>query len=156
MTVHVQLLLFYSSFPLSFTTSWSAVFAGLKVINKTRPITWLRALSLLRQTPTPSGHGDKTLMRGSEDRLATDSTDRFPVAYKDWRSIRLVTSVLITSFSPSGVGFVGVGREPFYSAPSDHRTSFCTVASVAISIYIRYFVRLCGLGSVIESALRFG
>jgi hypothetical protein len=110
-TVHVQLLLFYSSFPLSFTTSWSAVFAGLKVINKTRPITWLRALSLLRQTPTPSGHGDKTLMRGSEDRLATDSTDRFPVAYKDWRSIRLVTSVLITSFSPSGVGFVGVGRD---------------------------------------------
>lgn len=109
MTVHVQLLLFYSSFPLSFTTSWSAVFAGLQVINKTRPITWLRALSLLRQTP--SGHGDKTLMRGSEDRLATDSTDRFPVAYKDWRSIRLVTSVLITSFSPSGVGFVGVGRD---------------------------------------------
>lgn len=106
MTVHVQLLLFYSSFPLSFTTSWSAVFAGLKVI---RPITWLRALSLLRQTPTPSGHGDKTLMRGSEDRLATDST--VPVAYKDWRSIRLVTSVLITSFSPSGVGFVGVGRD---------------------------------------------
>ncbi|KAK7375966.1 hypothetical protein VNO78_35282 [Psophocarpus tetragonolobus] len=39
-------------------------------------------------TQTPSGHGDKTLMRGSEDRLATDSTDRFPVAYKDWRSIR--------------------------------------------------------------------
>ncbi|YP_007516892.1 hypothetical protein I638_mgp047 (mitochondrion) [Glycine max] len=93
---------FYSivPFPLSFTTSWSAVFAGLQVINKTRPITWLRALSLLRQTP--SGHGDKTLMRGSEDRLATDSTDRFPVAYKDWRSIRLVTSVLITFFSFGG------------------------------------------------------
>jgi len=48
---------------------------------------------------------------GSEDRLATDSTDRFPVAYKDWRSIRLVTSVLITSYSPAGVGFVGVGRD---------------------------------------------
>ena len=68
--------------------------------------------SFLTQTdPNPLGHGDKTLMRGSEDRLATDSTDRFPVAYKDWRSIRLVTSVLITSFSPSGVGFVGVGRD---------------------------------------------
>ncbi|KAJ1407156.1 hypothetical protein SESBI_24473 [Sesbania bispinosa] len=65
---------------------WSAFFAGLKVINKKRPITWLRALSLLRQTP--SWIGDKTLMRGSEDRLTTDSTDRFPVAYKDWRSIR--------------------------------------------------------------------
>lgn len=103
---------YYISSMLSSSSSNSCLcFAGLKVINKTRPITWLRALSLLRQTPTPSGHGDKTLMRGSEDRLATDSTDRFPVAYKDWRSIRLVTSVLITSFSPSGVGFVGVGRD---------------------------------------------
>lgn len=102
---------FYSIVPSPFPSPPAGAQSSPVSRLSTRPITWLRALSLLRQTPTPSGHGDKTLMRGSEDRLATDSTDRFPVAYKDWRSIRLVTSVLITSFSPSGVGFVGVGRD---------------------------------------------